>query len=156
MALSDTRSTDDLRVKLKHPQTLTALLMHSNHLKNPDDPTTDLNKRNSFAIENIKNVDALIVMTEKQKNDIVNRYGYEDKIHFIPNYYDVSSSKIKRLKSIFSNITQNNSQRDMSKAIVIARFSGIKNIDHTIKAFKNVVKEVPEATLEIWGSGDKK
>ena len=156
MAISDTRSTDELLVKLKHPQTLTALRMHSNHLKNPDDPTSELNKRNSFAIENIKNVDALIVLTEKQKNDIVNRYGYEDKIHVIPNYYEVSSSKIKGLKSIFSNITQNNSQRDMSKAIVISRFSGIKNIDHTIKAFKNVVKEVPEATLEIWGSGDKK
>lgn len=156
MAISDTRSTDELLVKLKHPQTLTALRMHSNHLKNPDDPTSELNKRNSFAIENIKNVDALIVLTEKQKNDIVNRYGYEDKIHVIPNYYEVNSSKIKGLKSIFSNITQNNSQRDMSKAIVISRFSGIKNIDHTIKAFKNVVKEVPEATLEIWGSGDKK
>src|SRR5699024_7888770 len=146
MAISDTRSTDELLVKLKHPQTLTALRMHSNHLKNPDDPTSELNKRNSFAIENIKNVDALIVLTEKQKNDIVNRYGHEDKIHVIPNYYEVSSSKITGLKSIISNITQHNSQRDISKATVISRFQD----------FKNVVKEVPEATLEIWGSGDKK
>lgn len=158
MAISDTRSTDELLVKLKHPNTITALRMHSNHLRNPDDPDSELNKRNIYAVENIKNVDALIVLTDKQKLDIVNRFGHKDKVHVIPNYYDANVTKPKGLKSIFSNKKDNTSQieRDMSKVVIVSRFAGIKNIDHTIKAFKKVVSEVPEAKLEIWGSGDKK
>ena len=157
MAISDTRSTDELLVKLKHSYTTKALRMHSNHLKNPDNPDSELNKRNGFAIENIQSVDALIVLTEKQKHDIVSRYGHEDKVYVIPNYYDPNVSKIKGLKSIFTTVKQDSSQseRDMSKVVIVSRFSGIKNIDHIIQAFKKVIAEVPEAKLEIWGSGDK-
>lgn len=157
MAISDTRSTDELLVKVDHPNTVNTLRMHSNHLTDPDDPASDLNKRNVYAVENIAGVDALIVLTEKQKNDIVTRFGHEDKVHVIPNYYDASVPKEKGLKSIFTNkkTTSDQSTRDMSKVVIVSRFAGIKNIDHTIKAFKNVIEEVPEAKLEIWGSGDK-
>ncbi|WP_166626371.1 glycosyltransferase [Jeotgalicoccus sp. S0W5] len=158
MAISDTRSTDELLVKLKHPNTVRSLRMHSNHLKNPDNPDSELNKRNGYAIENIKNVDALIVLTDKQKHDIVNRFGLENKVHVIPNYYEAKAPKPKGLKSIFINEKQDSTQikRDLSKVVIVSRFASIKNIDHTIQAFKKVVTEVPEAKLEIWGSGDQK
>ncbi|WP_017547501.1 glycosyltransferase [Salinicoccus carnicancri] len=158
VAISDTRTTDELLVKLDHPLAKTALRPHSNHLRNPDDPDSELNKRNRYAVENIGNVDALIVLTEKQKDDIASRFGHEDKVFVIPNYYEVNVPKIRGVRSFVANVKHYSGQsgRDMSKVSVVSRFSSVKNIDHTIRAFKNVVREVPEARLEIWGSGDKK
>ncbi len=156
--ISDTRTTDELLVKLDHPLAKRALRPHSNHLTNPDDPDSELNQRNRYAVENIANVDALIVLTEKQKNDIAERFGHREKLFVIPNYYEVNMPKIKGLRSFIAKMKHNGDrteERDMSKVSIVSRFSSVKNIDHTIKAFKDVVKEVPEARLEIWGSGDK-
>lgn len=157
--ISDTRTTDELLVKLDNPRAKRALRPHSNHLTHPDDPDSELNKRNRYAVENISNVDALIVLTEKQRYDIVNRFGNEDKVFVIPNYYEVNVPKIRGLRSFIANMKHYSDQdpvRDMSKVSIVSRFSSVKNISHTIKAFKDVVKEVPDAKLEIWGSGDKK
>lgn len=156
--ISDTRSTDRLLVHLDHKCAKTIIRPHSNHLKNAEDPTSDLNDRNKYAIENIKNVDALVVLTEKQRQDIIKRFGYEDKIFAIPNYYETPSRKITGLRSLVSNIeniTQINRSRDTTKVVIVSRFSTIKNIDHVIHAFKKVVEQVPQATLEIWGQGDE-
>ncbi|WP_411843126.1 glycosyltransferase [Salinicoccus sp. HZC-1] len=157
--ISDTRTTDELLVKLDNPKAKRALRPHSNHLRNPDDPESELNKRNKYAIENIPNVDALVVLTEKQRNDIVSRFGNKDKVFVIPNYYEVNKPKIRGMRSFIANMkhySDRDSGRDLSKVSIVSRFSSVKNIDHTIKAFKDVVKEVPDAKLEIWGSGDKK
>lgn len=157
--ISDTRTTDELLVKLDNPRAKRALRPHSNHLTNPDDPDSELNKRNRYAVENISTVDALVVLTEKQRYDIVNRFGNEDKVFVIPNYYEVNVPKIRGLRSFIANMkhySDQDSVRDMSKVSIVSRFSSVKNIEHTIKAFKDVVKEAPDAKLEIWGSGDKK
>src|SRR5699024_12702261 len=74
------------------------------------------------------------------------------------NYYEVNVPKIRGVRSLVANVKHYSGQneRDMSKVSIVSRFSSVKNIDHTIKAFESVVREVPEARLEIWGSGDKK
>lgn len=155
--VSDSRPTDALLIKLDHPEAATALRIHSNHLRNPDDPDSELNKRNRYSIENISNVDALILLTDKQRNDIVNRFGFKDKVFVIPNHYEVKTPRVRGIRSLAAYIRNyRKPERDMSKAVVITRFSSIKSIDQTIRAFKDVMTEVPDARLEIWGSGKEK
>lgn len=76
----------------------------------------------------------------------------------VPNYYDPGPPKITGLRTLFINVQQRTRkiERDMKKVVIVSRFSSIKSIDHTIRAFKEVTAAVPEATLEIWGKGDKK
>lgn len=158
VAVSDTRSTDELLVHLKNKHVKTILRPHSNHLKNADDPNSELNLRNRYAVENISNVDALVVLTEKQRQDIIQRFGHADKIYVIPNYYEVHLPRVTGIRSLVRNVKhlrELNKDRDMHKVVIISRFSKIKNIHHTIQAFRNVVKAVPDASLEIWGQGDE-
>lgn len=159
VVISDTRSTDSVLVGLDNDKAKRVLRPHSNHLSDADNPDSELNPRNRYAIRKIPEVDAIAVLTEKQKQDIVSRFGHEEKIFVIPNYYECGPPKITGLRSLAVNVKQRagtTKERDMFKVVVISRFSGVKNIDHTIKAFKDVVKAVPEAKLEIWGQGDKK
>lgn len=154
--ISDTRSTDKLLVLLDNHRAKTLLRPHSNHLKNADDANSELNERNRYAVENINNVDGLVVLTEKQRQDIIKRFGFADKVFAIPNYYEVPTPRITGLRSLIStvkNMNDSNNNRNMSKIVIISRFSRLKNINHTIQAFKKVVEIVPEATLEIWGQG---
>lgn len=157
--ISDTRSTDSVLAGLDNDKVKRVLRPHSNHLRDPENPDSELNPRNRYAIEKIPEVDALVVLTEKQKRDIVDRFGHAEKIFVIPNYYESGPPKITGIRSLAVNVKQRagaKKERDMSKVVVISRFSGVKNIDHTIRAFKDVVKAIPNAKLEIWGQGDKK
>lgn len=156
--ISDTRSTDKILVNLNHDSAKTALRPHSNYLTKPDNPESPLNKHNAYAINNIQNVDALVVLTEKQRNDIVNRFGYEDKVYTIPNAYREHPPKVTGVRTLIKRVNHYKFQRpdrDMKKVVILSRFSSVKNIEHTIKAFKEVIKKVPDAKLEIWGRGHK-
>lgn len=165
IVISDTRSTDELLVRLGDTRAKCVIRPHSNHLKDPDDPESELNARNRYAINNMDKVDALAVLTEKQKLDISERFGHGDKIHVIPNYYEANQTKkigksfirttLRETKNLLRG-RQVSWKRNMLKVVIISRFSSIKNIDHVIKAFKKVVEAVPGARLEIWGGGNKK
>src|SRR5699024_6968240 len=104
------------------------------------------------------NVDALIVLTEKQKNDIVNRFGHEDKVFVIPKYYEVNVPKIRGVRSLVANVMHYSGQneRDMSKVSIVSTVVSVKNIDPTINARESVGSEVSEARLEVWGLRHKK
>lgn len=41
-----------------------------------------------------------------------------------------------------------------TKAVIISRLASMKNLIHAVKAFSLVVKEIPEAKLDIFGSGE--
>ncbi|WP_342388833.1 glycosyltransferase [Salinicoccus bachuensis] len=158
VVISDTRPTDELVVLLDDSRVKGVIRPHSNHLRNPDDPSSELNRRNKYAIESVKDIDALVVLTEKQRQDIISRFGHPEKVFVVPNYYDPGPPKVTGLRSFLMNVRQRSRkiERDMKKVVIVSRFSSIKSIDHTIRAFKDVVEAVPEAKLEIWGKGDKK
>ena len=155
--ISDTRSTDPVLVGLENDAVKKVLRLHSNHLKNPDDKLSEMTRGNGYLINNISNVDAIAVLTEKQKQDITDRFGHERKVFAIPNFTQVQVPKVTGIRSLIDNvryIKNYRSTRDMKKAVIISRFSKLKNIDHGIKAFEKVLERVPEAKLEIWGQGD--
>lgn len=151
LVISATRSTDDLLVGMDKAQVTTLIHLHSNHLTDPDDPASELNRRNRYAVRNIHNVDGMIVLTDKQRKDIIDRFGNGEKVFVIPNIYEVDASPVSRIKDF---TTQFNTTREINKAVLISRLSSIKNVDHAVHAFKSVVDEIPDAKLEIWGRGD--
>lgn len=155
--ISDTRSTDYLLTKFDYKNAKKVLRLHSNHLKNPDDIYSGLTGKNKYLIENIQNVDAIAVLTEKQKSDIVERFGQNEKIHVIPNYTEVHVPRITGIRSTIAYTRYKRNYiktRDLNKVVIVSRFSKLKNITHSIKAFSKVVQHVPEAKLEIWGHGN--
>lgn len=155
--ISDTRSTDNLLVHFHHERVKKVLRLHSNHLKNPDDIYSGLTGKNKYLIENIQNVDAIAVLTEKQKSDIVERFGQDKKIHVIPNYTEVHVPRITGIRSTIAYTRYKRNYiktRDLNKVVIVSRFSKLKNITHSIKAFSKVIQHVPEAKLEIWGHGN--
>ncbi|MGJ5703225.1 glycosyltransferase, partial [Staphylococcus equorum] len=95
------------------------------------------------SLENLKNIDSLIVLTSQQKEDIVNNYGYSEKVKVIPHGIQTLPSKD------INNIIRKN------KAVVISRLVKLKQIDHIIKAMQLIKDDDPDFILEIYGNGNE-
>ncbi|WP_161939562.1 CapA family protein [Paramesorhizobium deserti] len=99
------------------------------------------NRNYTAILQEIQRPDAIVVLTEEQKADIIKRYGAAP-ISVIGHAYNSSMppSDFKR--------------RDRYKVVYLARYSPEKNHQMAIRAFKQVVSEFPNASLHCYGFGN--
>ncbi|OWW07888.1 hypothetical protein BUE63_22705 [Bacillus sp. MB353a] len=138
--ISDSRGTDDLLQSITDENVGKVVVIHSSHLNAPYKYGSPLVEKNGKTLEALNKFDAAVFLTQEQKQDIVKRFGSRSIYHAISH----SASKVELNKQI---------KRDDWKAVVVSRFTGLKNIDHIIRAFKGVAQQFPKAKLEIWGFG---
>ncbi len=137
--LSDGRFSDKILFAADHPKIAKVALLHSNHLQFPYHYGSPLVKRNENLIRLLNKLDAFVTLTERQAKDIRSRFGQVSTVHVIGHPAPAPQS----IQPSYEPYT----------AVIVARYEGIKQIPHAIKAFKKVVKRVPQARLEIWGFG---
>ena len=146
--VSDARNTDQLMINVKNQNCAKIWRLHSSHLTAPFETDSEIAPTVKTGLNNLNNIDAALLLTEQQKNDIENRFGKNEKYHVI------SHAMQPKLKlGLFS---KPDIHKDKNLAVVISRYSAIKNLDHIIKAFKIVIQQLPEARLEFWGKGAEK
>ncbi len=120
-------------------------VIHSRHTKAQEDVFTDeINFNYADIFADVTKPDAIVVLTEKQKQDIQKRFGTKGNFHVIPHVMEKLPVPVSFLG------------RKAKKVIALSRFSREKNLDQMITMFSRVVQQVPEATLEIYGSGSLK
>lgn len=147
VVVSDTRSTDEILIKLNNPKTAKIWRLHSNHVGKPYTYDAEITSKVKYGFENIDKFDVAVLLTEKQKKDVEKRIGNISNLKVVPNYHE--SAKSSFLKTLFKK----NPKKDTKLAVIISRLSTLKRIDHSIKAFAKVVEKIHDARLEIWGSG---
>lgn len=120
-------------------------MVHNFHLNNPNDMNSTI-KSIHFFLKNLdsEQVDAAIVLSPQQLEDVNNRCGHPDKVVFIPHTVDHFPKAVP-----FSS-------RNPYRVVAVGRLSEEKRHDTMIKAFAKVVQKVPQATLEIFGQGGLK
>ena len=118
--------------------------LHSLHVvaENDCDPMTSPTKRwYNFLTDNTFQSDAIITLTDKQKDDIVKRYGFNNVV-VIP--HAIAKPKVLPIKP------------EPYKIIIVGSVSGrrdSKNPEQAIEAFELVHKKMPQATLHFYGTG---
>lgn len=103
-----------------------------------------VNSNYRHVLEDVKKPAAIVVLTEQQKKDIADRFGEEGNYHVVSHAIDQLPKKIKW------------KTRDRYKVVALSRYSPEKRLDHMIEIFAEVVKQVPEAVLEIYGFGGER
>ncbi|MEK5524025.1 glycosyltransferase [Heyndrickxia sp. FSL W8-0423] len=146
--VSDARNTDILMIKVKNKKAAKIWRLHSSHLAAPYETDSDIAPTVQTGINHIDHLDAALVLTNQQKIDIENRIGKRDNLFVLPH---AAKSSIK--KGLFGGVKV---EKDEKLAVVIGRYSAIKNLNHIIKAFKIVLKSVPDVRLELWGEGPER
>ncbi len=136
--VSEARGQDPAVLEVDNPIAKKIFMSHSIHVR----PGTDIIRTgNRPVLNNLNSVDAFVLLTKRQKNDIIKRFGYRNNYYVIPHSLELPEIKKHKVNN---------------KVVIIARLHSEKRLEHCIKAFENVVKSVPDAKLEIYGDGDEK
>jgi glycosyltransferase involved in cell wall biosynthesis len=138
VVMADLRRHDRLLLGLRHPNLKSVAVMHNCHTEPPhrsSDPT-----RGSFRrlLGNLDQVDAAVVLTHRQRDDIVERTGATN--------LEIINHPIPRVESV-------DVPRQPGLLVVVARLDGQKQLDHAIRAFALAAERLPDARFHIYGTG---
>jgi len=114
--------------------------IHNLHAVNyKEKETCRINSHYAAVFEDLSRTDAVVVQTNIQKQDILERFQYPPHIYAIPHTYENRSTAIV--------------QRKLQQAVYFARYAVDKKHELAIDAFAQVVKVLPEAEFHCYGSG---
>jgi glycosyltransferase involved in cell wall biosynthesis len=149
IVVSDVRAIDPILLKLDGTKAKKIWRLHSNHVGAPFDPLGDFEKTVAPCLTAIDELDAALVLTREQQEDLTEKMGPKANLFTLPHYTETQK------KTWLSSIKSDDPDKDENLAVVITRFAKLKQIDHILKAFRKVVDTKPEAKLELWGYGDE-
>ncbi|WP_053218157.1 glycosyltransferase [Virgibacillus senegalensis] len=112
--------------------------IHTNHFAAPHEYGSYIKDNHEPLLENLSNVEAVVVLTDKQKNDIIRQFGDYDNLFVIPHFVSKSDRQAYKQKNLVT---------------AVSRYHKEKGLDELIKAFELVKEKIPEARLEIHGDG---
>lgn len=138
----DTRYLVPHLVPMKAPKMHLVYVLHNIHVLPPrrwDSGTTEVYGR---VLDRIPGMDALVTLTERQGQDIALRRGRTDNMFVVPNPVDMPQAPASPA-------------RDPRLATIVARLEPQKRLGHAVKAFARVLERVPDARLDIYGSGHR-
>lgn len=138
-------------------------VFHMNHLTNPQDVNSTIRKPYEKIMKRIGyySDDLLVVLTEQQKSEILDRYPeIPDQIVIIPHAYETTpkltelpiSLRRLRLQNFKSKLGMNMTMRHIG---VVTRLVQGKRVDEAIKAFALITEKYPNYTFDVYGSGDE-
>ncbi|WP_019265772.1 glycosyltransferase [Methanobrevibacter smithii] len=108
--------------------------LHGNIFKEPYVKGSDI--QSFSAINDKDNLDSVVTLTESQKKDLIDEFGYE-RFTSIPNFVEPINLK--------------NVEKNFNKISFTSSISFHKNLFDLVKAFQIVIKSKKEAKLEIFG-----
>ncbi|WP_373332022.1 glycosyltransferase [Thiopseudomonas alkaliphila] len=116
-------------------------VIHNQHAIGVDKMSAPINSNYKSIFEDLSKVDAIVVQTEQQKNDILMRFKGASNIFAIPHSYSAKSCSVK------------NTVLYPHRAVCFARYMKDKRHDLMIRAFAKVVAVIPSAELHCYGVG---
>jgi poly(glycerol-phosphate) alpha-glucosyltransferase len=118
--------------------------MHNMHLEPPRRWDSDLHPVYRRVLARIDDMDAIVNLTERQRDDIAARRGRTTNMFVVPNPVDVPEPPAQP------------PPRDPRRVMTMARLESQKRLVHAVAAFRRVVQAVPEARLDIYGEGSQR
>lgn len=126
-------------LNIKKPNLKKFAFIHTNHFDKPYTYGSEVKKKEELVLKNAKALDGLIVLTEKQKEDIQKQYGINN-IFVIPHF------------QVFSDVVP---KKNGNKIVgYISRLNKNKGFDRLIKVVLHVHKLDAGVKFHIYGSGD--
>lgn len=118
----------------------TVLALHSNHLTPPFRNPANVRKEFDSVFKRLSDIDALVVLTEQQRIDILKQYGNPELLHVIPH-------------SVEENRSRGTSPTDRTLAVIVSRVDPGKGHIPLIRSIAKNRKQWLGYRVEIWGSG---
>jgi poly(glycerol-phosphate) alpha-glucosyltransferase len=117
------------------------IVVHNIFLNDAYKPESGAQTYYKYLCENHDKFDGIIMLTEDAREDFKKLYGRKNGMFVVPHPYPYEINPVEFR------------QRDNKKAVVVARLDPFKQIHLAVEVFALVVRELPDAKLEIYGRG---
>lgn len=122
----------------RRPGSTLVHVLHNSHLADPADPDGGLRPRRRPVLDRLDVFDAVVVLTERQRDELDARLGPLSNLQVIPNPRDLPPRGPLR--------------RDPRHAVVVASLTGRKKVQRAIRA----TGRVRGSRLDVYGEGDRR
>jgi poly(glycerol-phosphate) alpha-glucosyltransferase len=131
-------------VPLRGTRLYLVYVMHNLHVQRPFRWDSDVTLAYKRVLERVGDVDALVTLTGRQRDDIAERRGRRSNMFVVPNPVPPPA------------VPDPAPPRDPNRVAVVARLEPQKRLQDAIAAFEHVVAAVPAARLDIFGDGSRR
>jgi poly(glycerol-phosphate) alpha-glucosyltransferase len=118
--------------------------MHNLHLAPPFRWNSKVLRAYRRVLTKIGGMDAMVTLTERQRDDIAERKGRTSNLFVIPNPVTMPAPRAAA------------PPRDPRRVAILARLEPQKRLTDAIAAFAQVVAALPDARLDIYGDGSER
>lgn len=140
----DSRYLVPILAPIDDPSVHLIYTLHNCHVPRPRTWNTPPKPDYLHCLERIADVDAFVTLTDRQRQDIQLQWGTRTNLDVVPNPVDLPDPPEPAV------------ERDRHRVVVVARLEKQKRLRHAILVFQQVIKKIPDARLDIYGSGKEK
>jgi poly(glycerol-phosphate) alpha-glucosyltransferase len=138
---TDSRYVVPIVAPVPNPSIYLIYVMHNCHVAETRTWSSTVHGDYRRCLDRAGDVDAFVTLTRRQSEDIARRWGRRTTLEVVPN--PVQSPPWPDPAPA----------RDPFRVVVLARLVRQKRVEHTVLAFAQVQAAVPQAHLDIYGSG---
>jgi len=140
----DSKTIANSMLTYRRKRAVTMHVVHSSHLSGTVRPLGKLRESRRGVFENLEGFDSVVLLTERQRQDIVELLGPTPNLVVVPNGRDQSGA-IAPL------------ERPVGRGVVLAGLTSRKRVAHALKAL--AAARFPEAgdlSLDVYGDGEER
>lgn len=141
IAIVDSKVVARFAATYRRPNVTTVHVIHSSHLATTQRPYGPLLNHRESTVRRLHDFDAVVVPTERQREDLVALLGPAPNLTAIPNSIALPEAP------------PGGATRDQGAGIMLASLERVKRIDHAIRAVARAASSVPGLTLRVYGHG---
>jgi poly(glycerol-phosphate) alpha-glucosyltransferase len=116
-------------------------LVHNIHVREPRQWNSPISTSYGPLLQGIGDLDGLVTLTRRQQEDIATRYGATTNLYVVPNPVDLPLRPDPM------------PDREKQRFSIVSRLDAQKQLEEAVRVFALVLKEEPDATLDIYGAG---
>lgn len=141
VVFSDTREQDAILLALRHETVRKVSVVHNGHTSQPYRSSDSTKSNYRPLLEHLSGIDTLVVLTERQRRDIAERYG---------------GAELTVINHATPDVPEQAAQRDPNLLVAVARMERQKRLEDAIRGFARAAPKLPHARFDIYGGGSER
>ena len=138
----DSKTIANFMLTYRRKKAVTLHVVHSSHLAGDVRPIGPLRATRRTVFENLGDFDAVVVLTKRQRKDVIELLGPQANLVVVPNSRDLALSADAPL------------ERPVGRGVVLASLTTRKRVDHAITAAADAIASGAPITLDVFGEGE--
>ncbi|GAA4780325.1 glycosyltransferase [Microbacterium gilvum] len=138
----DSKTVAQWAIAYRRPHVVTMHVVHASHLVGTRRPHGRLRESRRRVFEDLDGFDAVVLLTPRQRDDVVALLGPHAGLEVVPNGRDLPSAPVT-------------AGREPGRGVMLASLTQRKRVGHAMRAVRAAADAGADVSLDVWGEGEE-